>query len=46
MMIVAPFVGAWIEILTIIFTGAMMSVAPFVGAWIEIVMDIQRPVDR
>ena len=33
---VAPFVGAWIEILAIAVDGEPLQVAPFVGAWIEI----------
>ena len=34
--IVAPFAGAWIEILNIIFSDQAYRVAPFAGAWIEI----------
>ena len=34
--IVAPFVGAWIEILVDEINGKSSDVAPFVGAWIEI----------
>ena len=34
--IVAPFVGAWIEIAATIIFCAGDVVAPFVGAWIEI----------
>ncbi len=38
-MLVAPFVGAWIEIdNTIHVNVGLTQVAPFVGAWIEIVM--------
>ena len=33
---VAPFVGAWIEILYALTESQMLIVAPFVGAWIEI----------
>ena len=33
---VAPHVGAWIEILVVIFVSVMVAVAPHVGAWIEI----------
>ena len=33
---VAPFVGAWIEILVDEINGKSSDVAPFVGAWIEI----------
>ena len=35
--VVAPFVGAWIEILDEITMDALDTVAPFVGAWIEII---------
>ena len=37
---VAPFVGVWIEILTIKVMQQKLNVAPFVGVWIE--MDISR----
>ena len=33
---VAPFVGAWIEIVFFQRQAKLPSVAPFVGAWIEI----------
>ena len=33
---VAPFTGAWIEIMTYTDTNGYVSVAPFTGAWIEI----------
>ena len=33
---VAPLVGAWIEIVTSITTWKAQDVAPLVGAWIEI----------
>ena len=33
---VAPFVGAWIEIVNIFAKRYKSNVAPFVGAWIEI----------
>ena len=33
--IVAPFAGAWIEILDSAFPGTILFVAPFAGAWIE-----------
>ena len=32
---VAPFVGAWIEIIIAIKATCAILVAPFVGAWIE-----------
>ena len=37
--IVAPFVGAWIEIAEQEAAKLTSSVAPFVGAWIEIAWD-------
>ena len=36
-MTVAPFAGAWIEILYALGVRAGSMVAPFAGAWIEIV---------
>ena len=36
--IVAPLVGAWIEILTSILLRTFVTVAPLVGAWIEIII--------
>ena len=33
---VAPFMGAWIEILKIVANIYIVFVAPFMGAWIEI----------
>ena len=33
---VAPFTGAWIEILMLAIPKAPFAVAPFTGAWIEI----------
>ena len=35
---VAPFAGAWIEIMEIPKTEAPNFVAPFAGAWIEMVL--------
>ena len=35
---VAPFVGAWIEILRLVHHYAINPVAPFVGAWIEMLV--------
>ena len=35
--VVAPLVGAWIEILYASYGGTLALVAPLVGAWIEIV---------
>ena len=34
--LVAPFAGAWIEIITSAQDFVTISVAPFAGAWIEI----------
>ena len=34
--LVAPLVGAWIEMLDVGFLNCMCHVAPLVGAWIEI----------
>ena len=34
---VAPFAGAWIEIINNLVDVCIASVAPFAGAWIEIV---------
>ena len=39
---VAPFVGAWIEILKYTFQVACIFVAPFVGAWIEMLGFVKR----
>ncbi len=36
---VAPFAGAWIEIVREYTGGAVRAVAPFAGAWIEIPSD-------
>ena len=33
---VAPFAGAWIEILALLSITPLLPVAPFAGAWIEI----------
>ena len=35
---VAPLVGAWIEIFPIALSQSLINVAPLVGAWIEIVV--------
>ena len=37
---VAPHVGAWIEIISIIINSYIIFVAPHVGAWIEIKISI------
>ena len=39
---VAPFTGAWIEILMEIAKAAGYDVAPFTGAWIEIGIPMPR----
>ena len=42
---VAPFVGVWIEILSLLSCLRTLFVAPFVGVWIEICivhMDVLR----
>ena len=40
--VVAPLVGAWIEIKTVNETLDMLEVAPLVGAWIEIVRRLSK----
>ena len=42
--IVAPFVGAWIEIIVETGIAVYTYVAPFVGAWIEIVLAVATGV--
>ena len=39
---VAPFAGAWIEIISACNTHRVRRVAPFAGAWIEIDMPIME----
>ena len=41
---VAPLVGAWIEILIISPSSTDFLVAPLVGAWIEILMEVVSTV--
>ena len=41
---VAPLVGAWIEILDVLATYKEQIVAPLVGAWIEIVYFLECDV--
>ncbi len=36
--IVAPFVGAWVEIMLALKSVCPNNVAPFVGAWVEILI--------
>ena len=38
--IVAPLVGAWIEIILLAVITTTLCVAPLVGAWIEIVIAV------
>ena len=38
--IVAPFAGAWIEIVLVLSFFCAPSVAPFAGAWIEILFSV------
>ena len=40
--LVAPFMGAWIEMVSRITSSSFSSVAPFMGAWIEI-MPVEAP---
>ena len=40
---VAPFMGAWIEIMATAVILFLNSVAPFMGAWIEIRSRVLRP---
>ena len=42
---VAPLVGAWIEIIITVDQRYMPEVAPLVGAWIEIIVDINDDFD-
>ena len=39
---VAPFTGAWIEIIITNIANAIGNVAPFTGAWIEIIRSFRR----
>ena len=39
---VTPFVGVWIEIVTIVTHEYLNKVTPFVGVWIEISFAISR----
>ena len=38
---VAPLVGAWIEICTVMLQRTLKTVAPLVGAWIEILKSVE-----
>ena len=44
LLIVAPFTGAWIEILLAYLGVEEVDVAPFTGAWIEMYQFIDRRV--
>ena len=41
-MMVAPFAGAWIEIVKYHSSSTPLNVAPFAGAWIEILVEEVR----
>ena len=43
-MSVAPFVGAWIEIIIRVLLNYRKEVAPFVGAWIEIYSEVDMAI--
>ena len=43
---VAPFAGAWIEIINTYFRAAKVFVAPFAGAWIEIYFTVDLLILR
>ena len=38
---VAPYVGAWIETVSVNFSPVQLEVAPYVGAWIETLLHYQ-----
>ena len=42
---VAPFTGAWIEIICDDLTDYVISVAPFTGAWIEITVRLTAVIN-
>ena len=42
--IIAPFAGAWIEIVTVTGTWQTWPIAPFAGAWIEMTITELIPV--
>ena len=44
MLLVAPFAGAWIEILLATLTQRLQTVAPFAGAWIEILVFLSASI--
>ena len=41
---VAPFAGAWIEIICVLYMDGIYDVAPFAGAWIEMRKDARTGV--
>ncbi len=40
---VAPYIGAWIEILSYCANTIKILVAPYIGAWIEILLGLGSP---
>ena len=46
LILVAPFAGAWIEMIMIKSQTRKHNVAPFAGAWIEIRVGCSAPVSR
>ena len=42
---VAPFAGAWIEIVRQVYEFEIPNVAPFTGAWIEIISSFLNEVE-
>ena len=44
---VAPYLGAWIEIFTLSHFAQLFNVAPYLGAWIEMLcLNHQRKANR
>ena len=41
---VAPFMGAWIEIIGLVSATIVFIVAPFMGAWIEMIRGCRRGI--
>ena len=39
---VAPYAGAWVEIMIALFLLAPIIVAPYAGAWVEIFMNTSK----
>ena len=44
--VVAPFAGAWIEIILLLPGQDILNVAPFAGAWIEILLISYTQLNR